>query len=158
MSEHRRMSLILFSGEMDKTLAALVLATGAASMGYRVTVFCTFWGLNLIKKSEAKAHGGMLERMMAVLNKGGVENLPLSRMNMLGVGPRLLKKMMKGKNVASLKELLDTALELGVQFVACQMSMDVMGLTKEDLAVPCELGGVATFLNEAGKSQINLFV
>lgn len=158
MSEERRMSMILFSGDMDKAMAALVLATGAASMGYQVTVFCTFWGLNLIKKSEALAHGGVLERMMGFMNKGGLEHMPLSRMNMLGVGPRLLKKMMKDKKVASLRDLLDTALELGVRFVACQMSMDVMGVTREDLAVPCEVGGVATFLNEAGKSQINLFV
>ncbi len=158
MTEERRMSMILFSGDMDKAMAALVLATGAASMGYQVTVFCTFWGLNLIKKSEAMAHGGVLERMMGFMNKGGFEHMPLSRMNMLGIGPRLLKKMMKDKKVASLRELLDTALELGVQFVACQMSMDVMGVTREDLAVPCEVGGVASFLNEAGKSQINLFI
>lgn len=158
MSEEKRMSMILFSGEMDRALAALVLATGAASMGYKVTVFCTFWGLNLIKKSEAVAHGGVLERMMGFMNKGGLEHMPLSRMNMLGVGPRLLRKMMRDKKVTSLGDLLDTALELGVQFVACQMSMDVMGVTKEDLAVPCEVGGVATFLNEAGKSQITLFV
>jgi peroxiredoxin family protein len=158
MAEERRMSMILFSGDMDKAMAALVLATGAASMGYHVTVFCTFWGLNLIKKSEALAQGGILERMMGFMNRGGTDHMPLSRMNMLGLGPRLLKKMMREKKVATLRDLLDTALELGVEFVACQMSMDVMGVSKEDLAVPCEVGGVATFLNEAGKSRINLFI
>jgi peroxiredoxin family protein len=127
-------------------------------MGYAVTVFCTFWGLNLIKKSEASGHGGMLQKMMGMMNKGGFENMPLSRMNMLGIGPKLMKKMMQDKNVTSLQDLLDTALEMDVNFVACQMSMDVMGVKQEDLSVPCEIGGVATFLGSASKSEINLFV
>jgi peroxiredoxin family protein len=158
MAEEKRMSMIVFSGDMDKVMASLVLATGAASMGYEVTVFCTFWGLNLIKKSEAKGHGGFLQQMMAFMNKGGVDHMPLSRMNMLGIGPQLLKVMMKEKKVASLQDLLDMAVEMGVRFVACQMSMDVMGVTKGDLAVECEAGGVASFLGSAGKSQINLFI
>lgn len=158
MSEEKRMSMIVFSGEMDRAIAALVLATGAASMGYQVTVFCTFWGLNLLRRSEALGHGGILERMLGFMNRGGLEHMPLSRLNMLGIGPRLLKKMMRDKKVSTLKELLDMALESGVRFVACQMSMDVLGVSKEDLAVECETAGVATFLNEAGKSKINLFI
>jgi peroxiredoxin family protein len=158
MAEEKRMSLIVFSGDMDKVMASLVLATGAASMGYHVTVFCTFWGLNLIKKSEAQGHGGALEKMMGFMNKGGVDHMPLSRMNMLGIGPKLMKTMMQSKKVATLQDLLDTAVEMGVSFVACQMSMDVMGVRREDLAVECEVGGVASFLGSAGKSQINLFI
>jgi peroxiredoxin family protein len=158
MADEKRMSMIVFSGDMDKVMAALVLATGAASMGYEVTMFCTFWGLNLIKKSEAKGHGGFLQQMMAVMNRGGVDHMPLSRMNMLGIGPQLLKVMMKERKVTSLQDLLNMAVEMGVRFVACQMSMDVMGVTRGDLAVECETGGVATFLGNAGKSQINLFI
>ena len=157
-ADQKKMSLIVFSGDLDKVMASLVLATGASSMGYEVTVFCTFWGLNLLKKSNAKGRGGILEKMMAFMNKGGADNMPLSKMNMLGIGPTLMKKMMKDKNVASLQDLLDMAVEMDVRFVACQMSMDVMGVSKDDLAVDCETGGVATFLNNAGKSQINLFI
>jgi peroxiredoxin family protein len=158
MADDKRMSMIVFSGDMDKVMASLVLATGAASMGYEVTMFCTFWGLNLIKKSQAGGHGGFLQEMMALMNKGGVDHMPLSRMNMLGIGPRLLRKMMRDKKVSSLQDLLDMAVEMGVKFVACQMSMDVMGVAKEDLAVSCEQGGVASFLGSAAKSQINLFI
>jgi len=152
-------TMVVFSDDMDRALASLVIANGAAAMGNKVTLFYTFWGLNVIKKSdkpevEKDLMGKMFGKMMAK-NAG---DLKLSKMNMMGVGAKMMKKRMLAKQVDSLEDMLQTAMENGVQMIACQMSMDVMGIKQEELMEGVEIGGVATYLEEADQSNLNLFI
>lgn len=140
MQEKKAMTIILHSGDMDKALAAFILATGAAAKGIQTTMFFTFWGLNIIKKD-------------------GAESAKLSRMNMAGLGKMMIKKMMKKKNVATLQELIKDAKELGVRIIACEMTMDLMNVPKETLIPEVTgIGGVGAYLDNASGAQINLFV
>jgi len=153
------MTIILFSGEMDKALAALSLATTAASMGKRVTLFFTFWGINAIRKPGPASGRGWMRKLLARMNRGGSENLPLSRFNMLGLGRWMMSKILRESRVASVGESLRLATEMGVRLVACTMSMGVMGIGKEDLIPEVEdFEGAASYLGEASKSGINLFI
>ncbi len=152
-------TIIVFSNEMDKVMAAFVIATGAAAMGDEVTMFFTFWGLNVLRDAKKKAQGkSFLEKMFGAMMPKGVEKLPLSKMNFLGIGPKLMKYMMRKKNVMMLPEMIKQAQELGIKMVACSMSMDVMGIKKEELIDGVEIGGVATYLGEAGEAGVNLFI
>lgn len=126
-------TIIVFSNDMDKVMAAFVIATGAAAMGDEVTMFFTFWGLNVLRDAKKKAQGkSFLEKMFGAMMPKGVEKLPLSKMNFLGIGPKLMKYMMKKKNVMMLPEMIKQAQELGIKMVACSMSMDVMGIKKKN--------------------------
>jgi peroxiredoxin family protein len=153
-----RVSLVVFSGDLDKVLAGFVIATGAAAVGMEVSMFFTFWGLSALKKGRRFRGKNLLEKAFALLTPGGSQSLGLSQRNFAGVGARLMRKMMRGKGVASLEELMQTARDLGVRFVACQMSMDVMGITQDELLDGVEVGGVATFLGDAARSKAALFI
>jgi peroxiredoxin family protein len=153
-----RVSIIVFSGDLDKVLPAFIIATGAAAMGMQVSLFFTFWGLNALKKRRDLSGKGFLEKLFALMTPVGTEGLGVSKMNFFGIGAKLLRTLMKRKQVASLEELAQMAREMGVKIIACQMSMDVLGITKDELWDGIEVGGVATFLADATKSKITLFI
>jgi len=153
-----RVSIIVFSGDLDKVLPAFIIATGAAAMGMHVSLFFTFWGLNALKKRRDLSGKGFLEKLFALMTPVGTEGLGVSKMNFFGIGAKLLRTLMKRKQVASLEELAQMAQEMGVKIIACQMSMDVLGLTKDELWDGTEVGGVATFLADATKSRVTLFI
>jgi peroxiredoxin family protein len=153
------MTMVLFSGDFDKAMAAFIIANGALAMGKEVTIFVTFWGLDVLKKPTMTGAGkNVLEKMVTMMRPKGPSKLPTSKMNFAGIGPRLFHYMMGKKNVTSLQNLVDTAMEFGVKIVACQMSMDVMGIKREDLMDGIEFGGVAAFLGSAFNSNTTLFV
>ena len=152
-------TLIVFSGDLDKVLASFIIANGAASMGRPVTMFFTFWGLNVLRK-EKKQHvkKSMIESMFGSMMPRGIGKLKLSKMNMGGMGTAMMKKVMRDKNVDSLEALIKTAMKSGVKIVACTMSMDVMGIKEEELIDGVELGGVGAYLGDAEESNVNLFI
>ena len=157
--DNNRATIIVFSGDMDKIFAALIIATGCAAAGMETTLFFTFWGLNTIKKGEPIKAKGFLGKMMGIMNRGGINRLNPSRFSFGGIGRVLFSKMMRDKNVASLEELRQTALDLDVHLLACKMSMDVLEITRDDLIPEVEdVVGVATFVKEAAKSKIQLFI
>ena len=140
-------------------MAALIIANGAAAMGRRVMLFFTFWGLNILRKSEGAAvRKPFMERMFGLMMPRGSKKLGLSRLHMLGIGPKLIRREMQRKNISSLEELLAAARAAGVRLVACQMSMDVMGIKKDELIEGVEVGGVATYLDAAEGANVNLFI
>lgn len=152
-------TFVVFSGELDKVLAAFVIANGAVSMGSGVTMFFTFWGLNALRKNVPQAGGkGLLDWMFGWMMPKGPGKLALSNMHMMGMGTAMMKYVMKQKRVDSLPALMGMARKAGVKMVACTMSMDVMGLKKEELIDGIELGGVASFLGDADKSNVTLFI
>ncbi|MBL7074198.1 DsrE/DsrF/DrsH-like family protein [candidate division KSB1 bacterium] len=153
-------TIVVFSGDLDKTLASFVIATGAAASGMKVNMFFTFWGLKLIQREKARPKElDWMRRMFSFMVKAGPEKRPLSKMNMFGIGPMMMKKLMKKSNVPSLKEMLATAKSLGVKLTACSMTMGVMGVTKETLIPEVNnVAGVASFLADAKDSQITLFI
>ena len=159
-AEKRSAAIVVFSGDMDKAIAAFVIATAAASMGMRVNMFFTFWGLNVIKKKGRLIKGqNWMQKMLNVMNYGHARRLALSKMNMLGVGPMMLKTMMSRKKVPGLDEFIQTAHALGVKFYPCEMSMTVMGLAREDFIDECEdVMGAVSYLSEARDSDLNLFI
>lgn len=152
-------SVIVFSGDLDKAIAALIIANGAASMGRKVTMFYTFWGLNILRRAEkTKTRKNIVEKMFGIMMPRGSRKLGLSRMNMGGMGRRMIRAVMKNKNISSLEELIKTALDSGVRMIACQMSMDVMGIKPQELIDGVEIGGVATYIGAAELSDTNLFI
>ncbi|NLJ31649.1 MAG: pyridine nucleotide-disulfide oxidoreductase, partial [Clostridiales bacterium] len=152
-------SMVVFSGDLDRALAALIIANGAAAMGRRVTMFFTFWGLNILRRgSRVNVKKSFTEKMFGAMMPRGTEKLGLSRMNMLGMGSKMIRGVMRKKNVSSPEELLRSAMANGVRVVACQMSMDIMGIRKEELIDGVEIGGVATFLGSAEQSDTSLFI
>lgn len=152
-------SFVVFSGELDKVLAAFILANGAVAMGDEVSMFFTFWGLNALRREDppARARSGM-DRMFGAMMPAGAEHLKLSTLNMLGAGTRLMKKVMKDHKVPSLTELIASAQASGVRLVGCTMTMDLLGIAPDDLIAGVELGGVATFLGEANESNGAFFI
>src|SRR6516164_11154117 len=154
-----RASLIIFSGDLDRVLAGFVLSTGAASAGLETSMFFTFWGLSVVKKKVTRAsRKNLKQRLFSMMTPASSEQLGVSKMNYFGIGARMFRSMMKEKNVSSLKELFALAKDLGVKMVACGMSMDVMGVEREDLVDGVEYGGVGTFLGEASSSRLQLFI
>nr|WP_315024789.1 DsrE/DsrF/DrsH-like family protein [uncultured Aminipila sp.] len=152
-------TMIVFSGDLDKVLASFIIANGAAAMGRPVTMFFTFWGLNALRKSEKQnVKKPILDGMFGMMMPRGTSKLKLSNMNMGGMGTKMMKKVMNDKNVDSLEDLMKKAMENGVKIVACTMSMDVMGITKEELIDGVELAGVAAYLGDAEQSNVNLFI
>ncbi|MCX7682322.1 MAG: DsrE/DsrF/DrsH-like family protein [Anaerolineae bacterium] len=158
MAENKA-TIVVFSGDMDKVFAAFIIATGCAAAGMDTTLFFTFWGLNAIKKGEPIKAKSLLGKMMGIMNRGGIERLNPSRFSFGGIGRILFNKMMRDKKVASLPELRQTAIDLGVHLLACKMSMDVLEITRDDLIPEVEdIVGVATFVKEAANSKIQLFI
>ncbi|MDQ2085550.1 CoA-disulfide reductase [Herbivorax sp. ANBcel31] len=152
-------TIVVFSGELDKAIASFIIANGAAAMGRKVTLFFTFWGLNILRKSTAqKVQKDYIEKMFGKMMPQGSENLGLSKMNMLGMGSKMIRGIMKKKNVASLEELIKQAQRNGVKLMACNMSMDLMGIKREELIDGVDIGGVAAYLGEAEESNVNLFI
>ena len=152
-------TIIVFSGDLDKVLASFIIANGAAAMGRPVTMFFTFWGLNALRRSEkVNINKSLIEKMFGAMMPQGTSKLTLSNMNMGGMGTTMMKKVMKDKNVNSLEELMQIAMANGVKLIACTMSMDIMGITKEELIDGVELGGVASYLGDAEESNVNLFI
>lgn len=157
--QNDKTTLVVFSGDLDKVLASFIIATGSAAMGKEVTMFFTFWGLNALRKENAvKTHKGFLERMFEWMMPRGAGKLGISNLNMGGLGAWLMKYIMKKKNVSSLADMLQLAKELDIKIIACAMSMDVLGLEPEELIDGIEYAGVASYLAEADKAHLNLFV
>jgi peroxiredoxin family protein len=153
-----RVALVVFSGDLDRVLAAFIIATGAAAMGQQVSMFFTFWGLSVLKKDTQLSGKTLFQKMMALMSPGSSRNLPVSRMNYFGAGSKMLRAMMKAKNVNSLEELISLAKELGVRMVACEMSRDLMGIRESELIGGLECGGVATFLADSLQARTSLFI
>lgn len=152
-------TIIVFSGDMDKAMAAFVIATGAAAMGDAVSMFFTFWGLNVLRKPVApRVKKSPVEALFGWMMPKGPGRLGLSKMNFGGLGAKMMKVVMKKKNVHTLEELMSQARDMGVKLIACSMSMDVMGLDESELIDGIETGGVATYLGEAEEANVNLFI
>lgn len=152
-------TFVLFSGDLDKTIAAFIMANAAASMGREVTLFFTFWGLNILRRPEkVSVRKNIVEKMFGFMMPRGTKKLGLSRMNMGGIGAKMIRAVMKSKGVDSLEELIDLAKAQGVRIVACQMSMDIMGIHREELIDGVELGGAATFIGSGEQSDMSLFI
>jgi len=152
-------TIIVFSGDLDKVMAAFIIANGAAAMGDDVTMFFTFWGLNALRKPEkVPAKKSFLQAMFGAMMPRGADKLGISKMNFGGMGAKMMKIVMKQQNVTSLPELITTAREQGIKLIACTMSMDVMGIREEELMDGLEYAGVATYLGEADEANVNLFI
>ncbi len=153
-------AIIVFSGDLDRLLASLVLATGAAAAGLETTMFFTFWGLSALKKKGAGMLSGksLKEKMFALMTPGSTDSMGVSQMNFFGIGATMLRTMMKEKDVTSVEEMMELARELGVKRIACTMSMDVMGIDRNELVDDIELGGVAAFMAEASRARVSLFL
>jgi peroxiredoxin family protein len=159
VQQANELSMIVFSGDLDKVLAAFIIANGAAVMDKPVTMFFTFWGLNVLRRGESvPVKKRLVERMFGWMMPRGADKLTLSKMNMGGMGTRMMKRVMAQKNVYSLPALMQSARDAGVRMVACTMSMEVMGIAKEELIDGVEFGGVASFLDAADRSRTTLFI
>ncbi len=156
-----KLSMVVFSGDMDKLLAAFVMATGAVAMGLEVVMFFTFWATPALRDKKKKGKGkDLLGKMFGFMLPKGPSKVTLSKMHMGGMGTAMMKNLMKKKNVSSLDEMIELAGELGVRIFICEMSMDLMGFSMEEIIdyPDLESVGVATFLQEAGDSKIQLFI
>jgi len=154
-------TIILFSGDFDKVMAALIIANGAAAMGDDVTIFCTFWGLNILRKTakvESADKKTTLQSMFGRMMPKGTKKLGLSKMNFAGAGGPMMRKATKDAGGMSLEALFDSAREQGVRFVACTLSMDILGFTADELLDDVEYEGVAAYLATADEANINLFI
>ena len=157
--EGKGKTFIMFSDDLDKALATFVLANGAAATGQKVTIFFTFWGLNVIKKlHKPKAEKDIFGKMFGMMLPSSSKKLKLSKMSMGGIGGKMMRYIMKEKGIDSLESLRQQALENGVEFIACQMSMDVMGVKQEELLDEVTIGGVATYMERADNANVNLFI
>ena len=159
VKEQNDKTFVVFSGDLDKTIAAFIIANGAAAMGRKVTMFFTFWGLNILRKpKKVKVAKTFIEKMFGAMMPRGTTKLGLSRMNMGGAGAKMIRGIMKQKGISSLEDLIESAKAHGVRIVACQMSMDIMGIHREELIDGVELGGVATFIGSGEESDMSLFI
>jgi peroxiredoxin family protein len=153
-----RLAMVVFSGDLDKTIAALIIATGAASIGMESSMFFTFWGLGAVKKQKVYDGKNLLEKGFTAMLPGGLGQMGLSQMNYFGAGAKIIRKIMRDKEVASVEELLGLARELGVRLVVCDMSRELLGVADEELLDGLETGGVATFLGDAARAKVTLFI
>jgi peroxiredoxin family protein/TusA-related sulfurtransferase/rhodanese-related sulfurtransferase len=152
-------TIVIFSNDLDKALASFIIANGALAAGKEVTMFFTFWGLNILRKPNGKpVKKGLIDKMFGMMMPKGAGQLILSKMHMGGMGTAMMKWVMKNKNVATLQELIEDAQANGAKLIACNMSMDVMGIKKEELIDGVEIAGVAKYINESSKSNSNLFI
>lgn len=152
-------TLIMFSDDLDRALATFVLANGAAATGHKVSIFFTFWGLSVIKKEKKPAVSkDLFGRMFSWMLPSDSRKLKLSKMSMCGIGDKMMRNIMRKKNISQLEELRQQAMDSGVEFIACQMSMDMMGVKQEELIDGVTIGGVATYMNRAEDACVNLFI
>ncbi|NOU93603.1 hypothetical protein GC093_10270 [Paenibacillus sp. LMG 31456] len=159
METKEKSTIILFSGELDKAIAAFIIANGAAAYDHEVTIFFTFWGLNALRKDEKiRLKKGWLENMFAKMMPRGANKLGLSKMNFGGMGPKMIKHVMNKHNALSLPQLIELAQEQNIKLVACTMTMDLLGLQKEELIDGIEYAGVAAYLGDAADAKVNLFI
>jgi peroxiredoxin family protein len=158
-AKHNKMVIIAWSGELDKVWPQMILATTAAAMGMQTTIFFTFWGLfSLVKTDVGLTGDNWMQKMVAMMDRPGMEHLGLSKMNFAGAGPKMMKHLAKEHDVASPVELLEIARDLGVRMVPCQMTMDLLGLKREDMIDGLDdPAGAATMLMEA-QEAITLFI
>ena len=157
IEDNSNMTMVVFSGDLDKAIAAFIIANGALTMGKKVTMFFTFWGLSILKKKNL-AKKSFIEKMFAMMLPKNSQDLPVSKMNFFGIGAKMIRSVMKKKNIMSLEELIKKAIDSGVNITACTMSMDVMGISEEELIDGINYGGVGQYLGEAEKSNNNLFI
>jgi len=157
IEDNSNMTMVVFSGDLDKAIAAFIIANGALTMGKKVTMFFTFWGLSILKKKNL-AKKSFIEKMFAMMLPKNSQDLPVSKMNFFGIGAKMIRSVMKKKNIMSLEELMKKAKDSGVNITACTMSMDVMGISEEELIDGINYGGVGQYLGEAEKSNNNLFI
>ncbi len=160
MAERKnKLTLVVLSGDLDKVMASYIIATGAAAAGMEVVMFFTFWGLKAIQRDGVFTGKGLFGKMLGVMNRGGLNAIGPSRLNMGGMGRWMFKLMMKQKGVTQLPELRQAAIDLGVQMLPCQMSMDVMEITRGHfIPEAAEPVGVATMLEHASESSIQFFI
>ncbi|KON68774.1 hypothetical protein AKG34_08190 [Peribacillus butanolivorans] len=159
MTEKKKTTIILFSGDYDKAMAAYIIANGAAAYDHEVTIFHTFWGLNALRKDEPSTlKKGFLEKMFAKIMPRGSDKMGLSNMNFAGMGPKMIKHVMKKHNAMSLPHLIELAQEQEVKLIACTMTMDLLGLQQEELLDGIEYAGVAAYLADAEEGNVNLFI
>ena len=162
MAEKEKLTMAILSGDLERALAAFMLAATGASMGMEVSMFFTFWGLNIIKKNEGGMKSkGLMRKMLNLMNRGGSKRLKLSRFNMLGLGTWMMKRLMKDTNMPSIDEYITMVHEMGVKLIACTTTCGVMGLPAEEATFRSEvttLAGAATFLGEARHSKVTLFI
>lgn len=159
MTDQKNATIVVFSGELDKAIAAMIIAQGAVSNGKDVTIFFTFWGLNALRKSNrVKTKKNVIERMFGWMMPRGAGRLPLSSMNMFGMGPLMIKYIMKSKNVDQVEVMISQAMELGVKFIACTMSMDLMGIKREELIDGIEYAGVGSYISSNENVGTTLFI
>ena len=154
-------TIILFSGDFDRVMAAFIIASGAAAMGDEVTMFFTFWGLNILRKTEKVQTAdkkSTLQSMFGKMMPKGTGKLGLSKMNFAGAGAPMMKKVIKDAGAMSLEELVDSAREQGVKFIACTLSMDILGFKEEEMIDGLEYAGVAAYLGETDEANVNLFI
>lgn len=157
--EKKRTTIVLFSGDYDKAMAAYIIANGAAAYDHEVTIFHTFWGINALRKQEpVPVKKGFLEKMFAKMMPRGAEKLGLSKMQMLGMGPKMIKHVMNKHNALTLTQLVEMAQEQDIKLVTCTMTMDLLGLQKEELLDGIEYTGVAAYLADAEDGNVNLFI
>lgn len=159
MAEKKKTTIVLFSGDYDKAMAAYIIANGAAAYEHDVTIFHTFWGLNALRKNESvSVKKGMLEKMFAKMMPNGADKMGISKMNFAGLGPKMIKRVIKKHNALELPQLIELAQEQDVKLVACTMTMDLLGLKQEELLEPLEYAGVAAYLGDAENGNVNLFI
>lgn len=153
-----RLAMVVFSGDLDKTIAAFIIATGAAAMGLEVSMFFTFWGLNIIKKQKTFEGKNILEKGFTAMLPAGTGQLQLSQMNFFGAGAKIIRKLMRDHQVSSVEEFVDMAQEFGVRMVACDMSRELLGVRDNELIDGLDFGGVASFMGDAARSKVTLFI
>ena len=159
MSDKKKTTIVLFSGDYDKAMAAYIIANGAAAYDHEVTIFHTFWGLNALRKDQqVPVKKGFLEKMFAKMMPRGADNMGLSKMNFAGMGPKMIKHVMKKHNAMPLPQLIEMAQEQEVKLIACTMTMDLLGLQKEELIDELDYAGVAAYIGDAEEGNINLFI
>lgn len=157
--EKKRTTIVLFSGDYDKAMAAYIIANGAAAYDHEVTIFHTFWGINALRKQETvEVKKGFLEKMFGKMMPRGAEKLGLSKMQMLGMGPKMIKHVMEKHNALTLTQLIEMAQEQDIKLVSCTMTMDLLGLQEEELLDGVQFAGVAAYLADAEDGNVNLFI
>ncbi|TYR81600.1 hypothetical protein FZC66_07125 [Priestia megaterium] len=159
MTETKKTTIVLFSGDYDKAMAAYIIANGATAYDHEVTIFHTFWGLNALRKEEnISVKKGFMEKIFGKMMPRGADKMGLSKMNFAGFGPKMIKGIMKKHNAIPLPQLIEMAQEQDVKLVACTMTMDLLGLQTEELLDNIEYAGVAAYLGDAEDGNVNLFI
>lgn len=159
MSETKKTTIVLFSGDYDKAMAAYIIANGAAAYDHEVTIFHTFWGLNALRKEEhVPVKKGFLEKMFGKMMPRGADKMGISKMNMAGMGPKMIKHVIEKHNAMTMPQLIDLAQEQDIKLVACTMTMDLLGLHQDELLDGVNYAGVAAYLADAQDGNVNLFI